>query len=67
MSSVHTGIENGTRLYVVRAIQKGLLLFITSNGSIKICPPLVISEDALIEGLDTLAEALDECVSEEAK
>jgi len=58
-------LELGDRV-VVRAIQKGVMLFVTGNGSIKVCPPLVISEDALIEGLDVISESLDECLGEEA-
>lgn len=49
---------------VERAIQKGVMLFKTGNGSIKICPPLVISEDALVEGVEVIGEALDECLLE---
>jgi len=43
-----------------RSMEKGLLMFSPvgfGGGTIKICPPLSISEDALREGLDVLAEA----------
>lgn len=43
-----------------RAMQKGLLLVHTGRESIKIGPPLTIPEKALIEGLETLAEAVAE-------
>ena len=49
----------------VSAIRKGLMMFATGNGTMKIAPPLVIPEDALIEGIEVLAQALDECLSEE--
>jgi len=49
---------------VNRSIQKGVMLFITGNGTIKVCPPLMISEEALVEGMDVLGEALDECLNE---
>jgi len=43
-----------------RAMQKGLLLVHTGRESIKIGPPLTIPEAALIEGLETLEEAVAE-------
>ena len=43
-----------------KAMQKGLLLVHTGRESIKIGPPLTISDDALIEGI----QALDECFRE---
>lgn len=43
-----------------KAFQKGLLLVHTGRESIKLAPPLSISEDALLEGI----EVLDECISE---
>ena len=49
---------------VVRAIQKGVMLFITGNGSIKICPPLTIPEEPLIEGAEAIGEAIAECIEE---
>ncbi|MFA5139664.1 MAG: aspartate aminotransferase family protein [Elusimicrobiota bacterium] len=45
------------------AIHKGLLLIRTGVGSIKIGPPLSISEAALMEGLDVIEESLDECLN----
>ena len=50
---------------VVKMIQKGVMMFITGNGTIKICPPLVISEEALLKGIEVIGEALDECLAEE--
>jgi len=43
-----------------RAMQKGLLLVHTGRESIKIGPPLTISDDALLEGLDVLGESARE-------
>ena len=42
------------------AMQKGLLVVHTGRESIKIGPPLTIPDKALREGLDVLAEAIDE-------
>ncbi|MBN2852356.1 MAG: aspartate aminotransferase family protein [Clostridia bacterium] len=50
---------------VVRlSIEKGLLLFapVGAGSTIKVCPPLVIDEQALLEGLDVLEEAVEEAV-----
>ena len=49
---------------VEKAIHKGVMLFMTGNGSIKICPPLIITEEALAEGVEVIGEALDECLTE---
>lgn len=43
-----------------RAMQKGLLLVYTGRESIKIGPPLTISDDALIEGIDVIEESIKE-------
>jgi len=52
------------RRVVDLCIQKGLLLFApVGNGAVvKLCPPLTIQEDALIDGLTTFAEAVKEAV-----
>ncbi len=41
-------------------MQKGLLVVHTGRESIKIGPPLTIPDDALLEGINVLAEAIDE-------
>lgn len=41
-----------------KAMQKGLLVVHTGRESIKIAPPLTISNDALIEGIEVLDEAI---------
>jgi 4-aminobutyrate aminotransferase-like enzyme len=43
-------------------MQKGLLLVHTGRESIKIGPPLTIPDDALMEGLDVLDEAITETI-----
>jgi 4-aminobutyrate aminotransferase/(S)-3-amino-2-methylpropionate transaminase len=50
---------------VERSIEKGVLMFAPvgyGGGTIKICPPLVITEPALRESLQAFAEIFDECV-----
>ena len=41
-------------------MQKGLLVVHTGRESIKLGPPLTISDSALQEGLDVLAESMEE-------
>jgi len=41
-------------------MQKGLLVVHTGRESIKIGPPLTISNEALIEGLEVLEESIKE-------
>ena len=47
-----------------RCMQKGLLVVHTGRESIKIGPPLTISDQALLEGIDVLGEAIAEVVAE---
>ncbi len=46
------------------SIEKGLLFFapVGAGSTIKVCPPLVISEEALLEGLEVLEEAIEEAL-----
>ncbi len=46
------------------SIEKGLLFFapVGAGSTIKISPPLVITKDALLEGLDVLDEAMGEAI-----
>jgi 4-aminobutyrate aminotransferase-like enzyme len=46
------------------SIERGLLFFapVGSGATIKVCPSLVINEEALKEGLEVLEEAVDEAV-----
>lgn len=48
-----------------KAMQKGLLLVHTGRESIKIGPPLVINDEALLEGLKVLDESIAEVVAKE--
>ena len=43
-----------------RAMQKGLLMVHTGRESIKLGPPLIIPEAALVEGLNVFFEAIEE-------
>jgi 4-aminobutyrate aminotransferase-like enzyme len=49
---------------VERSVQKGLLFFapVGAGATIKICPPLVIDEEALLEGLSVLDAAISEAL-----
>ena len=47
-----------------KCYQKGLLVVHTGRESIKIGPPLTISEQALIEGIDIIIESFHEVVKE---
>ena len=49
---------------VERAMQKGLLVVHTGRESIKMGPPLTISESALLEGLQVLRDSIFEVLSE---
>lgn len=61
-----TGAPDGafTSRVAERCMQKGLLVVHTGRESIKIGPPLTIADDALLEGVDVLGEAIAEVVSE---
>ena len=49
---------------VQNAYEMGLLLFapVGGGGTIKICPPLIISEDALLEGIQVLDAAIEKAL-----
>ena len=44
------------------AMRKGLMSVRTASGTLKIGPPLTITDDALIEGVEVLKESLQECL-----
>ncbi len=44
-------------------VRRGVMLFQVNRPTVKICPPLVITEDAVREGVDALGEALEDVVS----
>ena len=50
---------------VWNAVGRGLMLFSPvgfGGGTIKICPPLCITEEAVVEGVSALAEAFADCL-----
>ena len=54
---------------VEKAFQKGLLLFAPvgfGGGTVKISPPLTITQEAILDGLAALGEAIDEASTEHA-
>ena len=51
---------------VERLMRKGVLMFAPVGygmGTLKICPPLVITEEALLDSLSALEEAVAEAVA----
>jgi 4-aminobutyrate aminotransferase-like enzyme len=45
-----------------KCMQKGLLVVHTGRESIKIGPPLTITDEALVEGIEVIEESLDEVI-----
>ena len=43
-----------------RCMERGLLMLQTGRGTLKLAPPLCITEDALLEGIDIIATALEQ-------
>ena len=41
------------------AVKRGVMLFQVNRPTIKVCPPLTIPDDALVEGVQVLGEALE--------
>jgi 4-aminobutyrate aminotransferase-like enzyme len=54
-------IELGRRV-VTRCIEQGLLMLQTGRGTLKIAPPLCITQDAFLEGVGVIEGALMECL-----
>ena len=46
-----------------KAMQKGLLVVHTGRESIKLAPPLTISDEALVEGINVLDESISEVLN----
>ena len=40
------------------AVKHGVMLFQVNRPSIKVCPPLIIEDDAIVEGVEALGDAL---------
>jgi 4-aminobutyrate aminotransferase-like enzyme len=61
--------ENKSETYKIvsmiaeRCMEKGLLVVHTGRESIKIGPPLTITDDALLEGLEVINESIQEILS----
>lgn len=53
-----------TSMIVEKCYQKGLLVVHTGRESIKIGPPLTISSEALIEGIEVLKESIEDILNE---
>lgn len=51
----------GSRI-VVRCMELGLLMLSTSRGTLKLAPPLCITEEAMMEGLGVIEQAMQECL-----
>jgi len=47
-----------------KCFQKGLLVVHTGRESIKLAPPLIINEDAMLEGISVFKEAIEESIKE---
>jgi len=48
------------------AVKHGVMLFHTNQPSVKVCPPLTISDEAIRDGIEGLGEALQTLVSSPA-
>jgi 4-aminobutyrate aminotransferase / (S)-3-amino-2-methylpropionate transaminase / 5-aminovalerate transaminase len=51
-------------LLIERAMRRGLLLVRTGTGTIKLGPPLIMPEEAALEGADVIEESLAEALAE---
>ena len=52
---------------VVReAVRRGVMMFITGRGFLKIVPPLCIDPEAALEAVDVIRECLDLCIRQRA-
>ena len=47
-------------LVIEKSMQKGVILVRTGSGTIKIGPPLTIPDDALLEGIKVIDDAIKE-------
>ena len=57
--------SNLAQRVITRCVELGLLLLPTgARGTLKIAPPLCITEEALLEGVEVIEQALAECVWE---
>ncbi len=45
------------------AVKRGVMLFQTNRPTVKICPPLIIPPEAVVDGISAIGEALEELIS----
>jgi 4-aminobutyrate aminotransferase-like enzyme len=64
IDSCNQNISNGdfVDLLIEEATRQGLMSIRTASGTLKIGPPLCITDDALIEGIDVLKNSLKVCL-----
>lgn len=60
LCAIHTITPKDADEIVLECFKRGLLLIRTHRESIKIAPPLTISEEALIEGLEIIKKVIEE-------
>lgn len=47
------------RDWIWEAVKRGVMLFQTNKPTLKVCPPLMIPDDALLEGIAALGDSLE--------
>lgn len=52
---------------IERAFEKGVMSIRTMTGTIKVGPPLIIDDDALVEAMDVLVESMAEIIEEDRR
>ena len=50
------------RDWILASVRRGVMLFQTNRPTVKVCPPLVISPEAVKEGIEAMGEALEQIV-----
>jgi len=60
LCAIHTENEKEADRIVMKCFKKGLLLIRTHKNSVKIAPPLTITDEALTEGLEIIASVVKE-------
>ena len=50
------------RDWIWASVKRGVMLFQVNRPTLKVCPPLVIPDDALVEGIGALGDALESIV-----
>ena len=52
------------RRVTTRCMELGLLMLQTGRGTLKIAPPLCITTEALLEGIEVIEQAMSKCVGQ---